>query len=521
MRLVVALLCGTILFSAGSAVAGPIPASAIATNKTRFRIPFKFDAAEMQALGAREVRLFVSQDRGATWQHQQTVAPDAGKFQFQAPADGEYWFVVRTLDSQNRLHPEGAGMEPGLVVIVDTAQPQLRIELRQPQAGRVQLAWAATDRNLDLTQLRLEYIQPGQPEWKPIVVVPKAMGQTDWSVPAAGLVAVRGTIGDTAKNTVTAETQLRVQGALNAVPQPESPTARHPVAGMTPPNAVSAPMLAPVDSPSLAAPDAAPAIIARPVSRSQSPLLPVPPLTSPPSAEGEFRTLIREGSVAASPTQNPASPGAARARVIAARRFNLGYTVQDIGPSGLGGVEIYATDNGGANWYRYGEDPDRQSPAAIELPGEGTYGFTIVARSGAGLSADPPQNGQAPSMALVVDLTPPNIELTGLEQGRGTLVNKIAVSWRYHDANPHDAPVQISWSVNGQDGWQSVSGWVENSGRYLWNIAPNTPPRFFVRIEARDLAGNVRSAVTPQAVLIDLSRPTARILDIETAEAHP
>ena len=76
-------------------------------------------------------------------------------------------------------------------------------------------------------------------------------------------------------------------------------------------------------------------------------------------------------------------------------------------------------------------------------------------------------------------------------------------------------------SANGQDGWQSVSGWVENSGRYLWNIAPNTPSRFFVRLEARDLAGHVRSVVTPQAVLVDLSRPTVRILDVETAEMQP
>lgn len=519
MRLVVALLCGATLLSAGSqAIAGPIPASAIATNKSRFRIPFKFDPAEMQALGAREVRLFVSQDKGATWQHQQTVAPDAGKFQFQASSDGEYWFVVRTLDSQNRLHPEGAGMEPGLIVIVDTTQPQLRVELRQPQAGRVQLAWAATDRNLDLTQLRLEYVQPGQAEWKPIVVVPKAMGQTEWSVPTAGIVAVRGSIGDTAKNTATAETQLRVQGGLQAVPQPESPTARHPVAGSsTSPDLAAAPMLAPPDAP-LSAPDNSPTIIARPVSRSLPPALAPPPSASEESSD--FRTLIRDGNTSLSSSlQSTATAG--RPRVISARRFNLGYTVQDVGPSGLGAVDIYATDNGGANWYRYGEDPDRQSPAAIELPGEGTYGFSIVARSGAGLSADPPHNGQPPAMSLVVDLTPPQIELTGLEQGRGNLVNKIAISWRYHDANPHDTPVQISWSANGQDGWQSVSGWVENSGRYLWNIAPNTPSRFFVRIEARDLAGHARSVVTPQAVLVDLSRPTVRILDVETAEAQP
>ena len=546
MRLVVAILCGATLGLANfAAAAGPVPSSVVATNKSRFRIPFKFDAAEMQALGAREVRLYVSQDRGATWQHQQSVAPDSAKFQFQAAADGEYWFVVRTLDAQNRLHPEGVAMEPGLKVLVDTTAPKLLLELRQPSAGRVQLAWAATDQALDLTQLRLEYIQPGQPDWQMVTIVPKAMGQTEWSVPREGVVAVRGTIADTAKNSATAEAQLRVAAALNSVPQPESPTSRHPVAlpgtgggnnvAMSPglpspvfggpgltapvldtpplPDLAQAPLLAPVNSaPSLSQRDAdrglterGPMIVARPVSQSQ------PPAVSSPMAGSEFRTLI-----GGTPSSSSLGDAVGRVRVINGRRFHLGYTVQDIGPSGLGGVEIYATDNGGTNWYRYGEDPDRQSPATVEVPGEGSFGFTVVARSGAGLAADPPQNGQAPAFTLVIDQTAPQIELIGLEQGRGALSSKIAVSWRYQDAHPHELPVQISYSANGQDGWQSVSGWTENSGRYLWNVGPGTPSRFYVRIEARDAAGNTKVVATPQPVLIDLSRPTARILDIDT-----
>src|SRR5262245_4270331 len=87
--------------------AAPIPTAPIYTNKLKFRIPFHYDSNELSRLGAREIRLYVSRDRGRNWQQVQAVAPDAGKFNFQAPADGEYWFIVRTLDGKNHLHPDG------------------------------------------------------------------------------------------------------------------------------------------------------------------------------------------------------------------------------------------------------------------------------------------------------------------------------------------------------------------------------------------------------------------------------
>src|SRR5665213_1853469 len=93
--------------------APPIPTGPIYTKQLSFRIPFHYDSNELSRLGAREIRLYVSRDRGRTWQLDKTVVseqgrfnPDANKFKFQATADGEYWFLVRTLDSKNHLHPD-------------------------------------------------------------------------------------------------------------------------------------------------------------------------------------------------------------------------------------------------------------------------------------------------------------------------------------------------------------------------------------------------------------------------------
>jgi hypothetical protein len=546
MKRRIALVCGTILWLAGQPLAAwAAPAAPVHTNKTKFRIPFKFDAAEMQALGAREVRLYVSRDRGGTWQHTQSVPPDAAKFQFQAPAEGEYWFVVRTLDGQNRMHPDSPTMEPGLMVVVDTTAPQIKVELRETSSGRVQLAWAATDAHVDVAQLRLEYIQPGQPDWQTVGVVPRAIGQTEWSVPQAGMVAVRASIGDHAKNSGRAETQLRVSAAPEGT-RPATPASRQPVAL---PSLGAAPDLAqsPLGAPpaGLTLPAEGPAIrerspvFAQPVSRAtdglqtvEQPvpsLSAVPNLNTVPTSDGGTMSLNPapgSGSVDMSPSiasgaTRPAGDGAAwgdqskKSRLINSRRFHLGYSIQDVGPSGIGAVEIYATDTDGQRWFRYGEDADRQSPAVIEVPGEGTYGFALCVRSGAGLSSEPPVNGTPPPIVVRVDQTAPTIEIAGVEQGRGGTANRVVVNYRYNDDNPADQPIQISFSATGADPWQPIQGWQENTGRFVWAVGPNVPARFFLRVEARDSAGNQRSVATSQPVLIDLSRPTARIIDIE------
>lgn len=102
----------------GSAIATS-KGQAIVTGRNHFRIPFLLDTDTIESLGARETQLYVSTDRGETWQHHQSVGVDANRFEFKTETDGEFWFAVRTLDSQNKFHPEE--FRPGLKVIVDAA----------------------------------------------------------------------------------------------------------------------------------------------------------------------------------------------------------------------------------------------------------------------------------------------------------------------------------------------------------------------------------------------------------------
>lgn len=514
--------------------AAPIPTAPVYTNKPRFRIPFRYDPAEMKGLGAKEVRLFVSNDRGGLWQQVQSVAPETGKFNFQAPSDGEYWFIVRTLDSKDRLHPDGPieKMEPGLKVVVDSIGPRLELDLRQTTPGRVQLIWSATDAYLDPTQLRLEYQQPGVDSWQIVSVVPKATGQTEWSIPQGGVVAVRGTISDMARNMAQNETQARIAAGGDVVPRPAVPDLRQPIAanderqmaanapGQFNANAIPASSATPA-TPVATSPET---VVATEEKTQFQPIRPGPKAINaagPAAARNLFASQQTEPDIVPGP-EAAAAPiirnnVTARQRLVNTRQFQIGYKLQDVGPSGVSGVELFITQDDGASWFKYGDDPDNQSPAQVEVPKEGVYGFALGVKSGVGISSDPPQPGEKPSIVVVVDQTAPKIELLPLEQGRGRSVNKILIQWKYTDDFPADKPVAISFSANGQGPWQSITGWQENTGNYVWTVGPGVPSKFFIRIEARDAAGNVRSAETAQPVLIDLSRPTARIIDIESA----
>ncbi|MDA1213408.1 MAG: hypothetical protein O2955_12905, partial [Planctomycetota bacterium] len=200
------------------------------TNKARFRIPFRFDAEEIRRLNAREIRLFVSFDQGTTWQQSQSVDAQTGRFDFEAPADGEYWFSVQTIDGFNQPHPPTDQLSSGLTVVVDSTAPELDLRLSSLPGGKVALNWQCFDNNLDIKSLQLEFIQTGDNQWHTVNILPLADGETSWSVAPGSEVAVRGTVQDQAGNVATAQAQVRIENAPAAAPRGPAPDFSQPIA---------------------------------------------------------------------------------------------------------------------------------------------------------------------------------------------------------------------------------------------------------------------------------------------------
>lgn len=464
------------------------------TNKPRFRIPYHFNADEMRELAAREIRLYVSSDMGVRWQSVQAVPPQPGKFNFQAPAEGEYWFCVRTLDGRNQLHPSDDAVRPGLQVVVDTTAPQLQLSLRQVVPGRAQLTWSAKDDYLDASQFRMEYTQPGNPNWQPIPVLPKASGATEWNVPQGGVVAVRGTISDLAGNSGHHET--RVQIAPGNGESSNVPDFRDPVAEGNPDKHLSENVR----------PNQIPGQSADSTSGTEE-------WAQTGSANG-FASLKSSNIPGFSPVSLPRQTGPVR--IVNQRQFQIGYRIEEVGPSGISGVELFITQDNGATWYRYGEDSDKRSPFLVNVPREGSYGFNLLVRSGVGLSADPPQPGERPSIVVQVDESAPKVQLLPTEQGRGNALNKLLIRWTAHDENLAPQPISL-WHGNSTNGpWQPIALSLENTGSFIWTMPHGINSQIYFRIEAIDIAGNRQRIDTTEPMLIDLSKPTARIIDIES-----
>ncbi len=537
------ILCGMIclacLLSTAQADAQQLP-NPIFTNQPSFRIPFRFDQTEMRRLQAKEIRLFLSRNGGLDWQHAQSVAPDASRFDFKVTVDGEYWFAVRTLDGRNQLHPDNNVAEPGLIVVVDRQNPDLQLLLQQSEPGKVSLSWSASDTNLDPSKLVLEFSQAGA-EWQPVSVKVQAAGQTAWSVPAGGQVSVRGSVTDRAGNVGSAQTAIAVQTSgqqpMNQLPigqpapagqmrrRPDAADYTQPVAGSSQfpfgPSANNSVTSAPGDPFSSFPTPNTPSAPSFPNSNFPAAKFPTeakatnafPPSTPIASSSGQGQGRVSTAEWGMNRNRLPAS---GRFRAVKSHRFEINYRIDDVGPSGVSAVELFVTQNNGQKWWKYGEDPDKQSPFVVDVPEDGIYGFGIRVRSGAGLADDPPQSGEEPSIVIVVDRTPPTVQLLPVQQGAGGSMNKISISWRLSDDNPSDKPISLYYAANPNGPWEPICTSQPDTGNYVWSVNQGVPSRLFIRVLARDAAGNQAYVETPQPILVDLSKPTARIVDVES-----
>jgi hypothetical protein len=150
----------------------------------------------------------------------------------------------------------------------------------------------------------------------------------------------------------------------------------------------------------------------------------------------------------------------------------------------------------------------------VNLPGEGVFGLRLVVSSRAGLGRRPPQSGDLPQMRIEVDTSPPTVKLASVRpdpQRRDALI----LTWNASDHNLAANPITLQWAERPDGTWQTIAQEMTNSGSYSWQLTPNLPYRVYLRVEARDTAGNVSRDETPDPVLIDLHEPEGQLLGVQ------
>jgi hypothetical protein len=402
-------------------VFGPLP-PAIATRQTLFAIPFKIDKDASRGNEPVGVRLYVSSDFGHSWYLYQQVPPGRGRFLFQAKGDGEFWFLIRTIDRAGQLHPRQS-RQPGLRVVVDTSPPDLKLQASRGSGGQVTTRWQATDPNLNLESLKIQYRPAGGTVWQPLAIDLQAttaqgitrMGEITWLPQAAGKrLEIRAEVADTAGNTTVSHAQLEW----------EPPVA-----------AASGPPSGPSLGPSTAMPEAGP-----PAASPAAPIVAPPPADTTQPGEGPvipgFSMAQPPADAVAAPANPPLAnqyvpppafavpvprqlPDGRRPRVVNSRIFELEYKVDSVGPSGIRRVELWGTIDGGRTWTSYGPPKQVKSPLVVGVQHDGLYGFRVVVENGAGVWSGRPRPGDPPDVWVAVDSTRPSVHIRDVRSGGG------------------------------------------------------------------------------------------------------
>jgi hypothetical protein len=230
------------------------------------------------------------------------------------------------------------------------------------------------------------------------------------------------------------------------------------------------------------------------------------PLPTVPSLDPKMPTLPADTSTTVSKT------GPANRRLIGTTRASIDYRIDQTGPSGVGKVEIYVTHDQGTTWRRAGEDADRQSPAEVDLPGEGLFGIRLAITNGNGFGGTPPARGDAPHCWVEVDTTPPFVQLRPTEivpQG-----GALDIRWTASDQNLGAEPVSLFFRTRADAPWQPIARGLKNDGLHRWTFPRDAGSQFLFKVEVADMAGNIARAESQAPVVLDMTEPRASVVGI-------
>jgi hypothetical protein len=199
-------------------------------------------------------------------------------------------------------------------------------------------------------------------------------------------------------------------------------------------------------------------------------------------------------------------------RFVSTNRISFNFKIEDVGTSGVSAVELWYTEDQGRSWRKHPEILGNQPPYVVTVEGERLYGFTLIAKSGVGKGEEAPRKGDQPQVYVQVDKTKPEVRLESAKVASGYEGNTLTIAWSARDQFMRPQPITISYCERLGDDWKSIARDLENTGKYVWKLPTDVPPRMFVRVEAIDRAGNIGSDGTKEEVIVDLKVP--RVINI-------
>ncbi len=480
-RLLAAVLTGLLATSAWAQApsGGAMPAK-IYTKRTMFRLPFRVDDKERASL--REIKLFVKNGPNEPWVCKETASAAQNDFTYHVTDDGEYWFCVVTVDNNGHSTPADINREPpGLIVVVDTKAPDFDLKPITLTTGETALACRIKDANPDFAKTRLEY----RTDHNWVALEPMGDQPGIYRMPDASMRGlVRATIFDKAGNSTAREVNLMGSRVTQAPSNGENVNSYSGTA---------------IKDPNGGA-----------------------PLGMNFNGPGVVPTDYRAEKAPAPSTAYLANthPNAAPSlQLINSTHASLDYQVDNLGPSGIGKVEVWITRDEGQTWTKLCEDQDRKSPADIDLPGEGLYGISLVVSNGSGTGGVTPTRGDNPDWWVEVDTTKPQAQLLPVRPSQGDDGNVFLLTWTASDKNLKSDPIDLFYSTQQGGTWVPIARGLKNTGNYRWSVPRGVGPEYYFRMDVSDRAGNIAHCELTQPVVLDTSRPKARVVGVAAGGA--
>lgn len=482
---------GTILLALPAALqaqtAEPKP---IFTNKHVFQMPVKIDDAVRAEL--KEVCLYVKRNL-SDWTRQETASPAVTQFTYRVPQDGEYCFSVATVDKAGRMNPPDiAAQAPGLKVIVDTNPPTVELKQATGPDGEPCVQCTMQDANPNMQTIQVNYRGRDGSE-RSLEPHPSRPGLFHVPDPNFWGSMARVSASDRCGNRANCDIQMSggpstLPDNIQTVKSSPPPVQHHSIQEST-----------------------------QPVNIGEEPNLKKAPPTagSVPTVSGRGQP---ESRIEPAPRKLPVAAGSDSAPtnrlILNTQQASMEYRIDQVGSSGIGRVDIYATADNGNTWRKLCEDRDRRSPADLDLPGEGTFGIRLVVANGLGFGGGVPARGEAPTSWIEVDTTPPMVQLTEIEPIADENGGHLEIHWKASDKNLGNDGVALSYRTRTDGPWKIIARNLKNDGSYSWVFPHDMGSKFYFKVEAADQAGNTAFAESHNPVLLDLTEPRATVLSV-------
>lgn len=204
---------------------------------------------------------------------------------------------------------------------------------------------------------------------------------------------------------------------------------------------------------------------------------------------------------------------AAKVKYLNSLRLRINYKLENAPATRGGDLQLWYTKDG-SDWALYPHRQAKSGPLTLEFGEEGRVGITLLVRDKDGNGKPVPKKGDSPQFEVVIDVTPPVIEVHRLPVNREK--KTVTIEWQVTDRNLDELPVQV-WT---QWGDAPQATWVEKKAKGSLEIPFNRArgPLSY-RIVACDRAGN-KTEYDGGTVIGTGPEPEAIITDVE-ADAEP